>query len=51
MQSSVKETGMNEDFMEMLRQFGEQHENRVIIIEGDAGVGKSSLISKCMLSK
>lgn len=44
-QSSVKGTGVEVDFMEMLRWFGEQHENRVIIIEGDAGVGKSSLIS------
>lgn len=41
--SSVKET--DADFMEVLRQFGEQGENRVMIIEGDAGVGKSSLIS------
>lgn len=45
MQSSVKGTGVEVDFMEMLRRFGEQFENRVIIIEGDAGVGKSSLIS------
>ena len=41
--SFVKE--MDVDFMEMLKQFGEQKENRVMIIEGDAGVGKSSLIS------
>ena len=41
--SSVR--GMEVDFMDMLRQFGEQCENRVMIIEGDAGVGKSSLIS------
>ena len=36
---------MDADFMEMLQKFGEQKENRVMIIEGDAGVGKSSLIS------
>ncbi len=41
--SSVKET--DADFMEVLRQFGEREDNRVMIIEGDAGVGKSSLIS------
>lgn len=41
--SSVKET--DADFMEVLWQFGEQGENGVMIIEGDAGVGKSSLIS------
>lgn len=41
--SSVK--GTDADFMEVLRQFGEREENRVMIIEGDAGVGKSSLIS------
>lgn len=44
-QSSVKEMGVFTDFMEMLRWFGAQRENRVMIIEGDAGVGKSSLIS------
>lgn len=43
--SSVKKTSVDVDFMEMMRQFGEQSENRVMIIEGDAGVGKSSLIS------
>lgn len=41
--SFVKE--IDADFMVMLRKFGEQEENRVMIIEGDAGVGKSSLIS------
>lgn len=41
--SSVKET--DADFMEVLRQFGEREDNRVMIIEGDAGVGKSSLIA------
>ena len=44
-QSSVRGTGSNVEFIEMLRQFGEQCENRVMLIEGDAGVGKSSLIS------
>lgn len=43
--SSVRGTGVDVNFMDMLRQFGEQCENRVMIIEGDAGVGKSSLIS------
>ncbi len=42
-QNSLK--GKDADFMEILRQFGEQKESRVMIIEGDAGVGKSSLIS------
>lgn len=41
--SSVNET--DADFMEMMWQFGEQGEDRVMIIEGDAGVGKSSLVS------
>lgn len=44
-QSSVRGIGADVDFMEMLRQFGEQCKKRVMIIEGDAGVGKSSLIS------
>lgn len=44
-QSSIKRTKPDLDFIDMLCQFGEQFENRVMIIEGDAGVGKSSLIS------
>ena len=44
-QGSEGGMGTGVDFMEMLRQFGEQCKKRVMIIEGDAGVGKSSLIS------
>ncbi len=45
MQNSFKVTGEDEDIIELIRRFGHQSEYRVMVIEGDAGVGKSSLIS------
>ncbi len=43
--SDIKKTDVSYDFVTELRQFAQQHKNRVMVIEGDAGVGKSSLIS------
>lgn len=44
-QSSIKEIESSKNIMEFLTEFSNDHENRVMIIEGDAGVGKSSLVA------
>lgn len=43
-QSSIKGIESN-NIMELLTEFSNDHENKVMIIEGDAGVGKSSLVA------
>lgn len=47
-----KERVITDNMLELLRKFSDDRESRVMIIEGDAGVGKSSLISHvCYLNE
>ena len=43
--SAMSDTDSSFHLIDMLRHFGKQNKSRVMVIEGDAGVGKSSLIS------
>ncbi len=43
--NDMKKINIVFDIMTLLQQFVNQHKNRVMVIEADAGVGKSSLIS------
>lgn len=44
-QSSIQGLEDSKNIIELLIKFANDHENRVMIIEGDAGVGKSSLVA------